>query len=515
MSIVGYNIIMQHTTISEAEFIAQVNAGDLRFEGIQFNFPVELHSNYEGEFVFDNCRFIDEVSFANAAFLDRCTIVECHFHEDVDFALCSFERFAYLRDNIFHGRVNFKRTIFSRNVNFNSSIFMGEVYFDHSFFKGEASFYRTKFQHNLFFHKSYLGVRADFSYVTFSPEHTTSFFAVQNSYELMDGTRSPRTPPVLIFRFIYFPRKTLFTNVDLSHSIFQDCYLIPIIFKNCFFAQVGGRSGFYQEHALRVEMATDPEMFDRIKRGIDTMTIRLDNEELQKLQVHDIVTFYDRDNPDDRYPIFITWLYRAGTTEDLFNKLEQRLPYTDFDDYRERLGNFYSDQDMQEQGLVGFSFKKFSEYRHWENLEDINRQMKRSLEDSRDWQKAGDFYVGEMNAMIKRLTVRGEKKMYRFAMRMYGWLSGYCESFLHIILHMVASFSISILILHAFRPELTFASLFDSNFRLFIPVFGNNTATLAELELVPWQNMIMEFQVVWYYLLWLFLALTLQRKFKR
>ena len=510
-----YNIFMQEMSISEAACMAQLEAGETRFSGVTFNFPLELHTNFSTEVVFDRCHFLEEVSFAHAVFSERCTFHECHFHQDVDFSLTSFERFVKMADNVFHERTSFRRTIFNANVSFASSIFIDEVFFDRSFFKKEASFFRTKFEHNLFFHKSYLGVRVDFSYTTFSPDHTTSFFAIQNSYPLMDGNRSPRQSPVIIFRFIYFPRKTLFTNVDLSRCIFQDCYLIPIIFKNCRFAQIGGRSGFYQEHARQVEMATDSEMFDRIKRGIDTMTIRLDSPERQAWQVHDVVTFFDQENPTDRYQVFITWLYRSETTQDFFTKLEQRLPYTDFDEYRERLQTFYSPQEIEEQGLMGFSFKKFNEHRHWENLEDINRQMKRSLEDSRDWQKAGDFYVGEMNAMIKRLRVKREKPLYRWTMNFYGTLSGYCESTLHIVLHMAASFSISILILHLFRPELGFAALFDANFRLFIPVFGNNTATLQELGLVPWQNMIMEFQVVWYYLLWLFLALTLQRKFRR
>ena len=506
---------MQQTTISESEFLEQISKGDLRFEDVQFNFPVELHANFDQEVVFDGCRFIDEVSFANAAFLNRITISECHFHEDVSLALTSFERFAYCNDNVFHGRVDFRRTIFNTNVNFVGSIFRGEVFFDHTFFTGEVSFYKVQFLNNLYVHKAYLGTRADFSYVTFSEDHTTSFFSIQNNYPRMDGELSRSTPPVLIFRFIYFPQKTLFTNVDLSHSIFQDCYLIPIIFKNCSFAQIGGRSGFYQEVSRKIDMGTDSGMYDRIARGIDTMTIRLNVDERRDMQVGDIVTFCNNDDPTKQYPVFVTWVYRARDADQLFNRLTQRLQYTDFDEYRERVESFYTAEQIDECGLMGFSFKQFDEYRHWENLEDVNRQMKRSLEDSRDWQKAGDFYVGEMNAMIKRLGVHGEKKMYRFAMRMYGALSGYCESFLHILVHMAASFAVSILILLAFRPDLGFAALFDANFKLFIPVFGNNTATLAELGLVPWQNMIMEFQVVWYYLLWLFLALTLQRKFRR
>jgi len=120
-----------------------------------------------------------------------------------------------------------------------------------------------------------------------------------------------------------------------------------------------------------------------------------------------------------------------------------------------------------------------------------------------------------MRAMNNRLAVAGEQRLYRWGMKIYGFVSGYCESVYRILVHMAVSFSVSMLILLGFKPDFGFAALLDANVKLFIPVFGNNTATLGSLELQPWQNVIMELQVVWYYLIWLFLALTMQRKFKR
>ena len=487
----------------------------MRFVYRTFDFPVEIHHNLQGEVVFDNCEFKEEVSFDNASFLGLCTIVGCHFHQNVSFSFTSFDHYADMRANVFYARLELKRTIFRRNVNWTKGIFRGEVFVDHAHFGREVSWYRAQFFNNFYIHKTYMGTRVDFSYAAFSPEHMTSFFSSNRVREGMDGALQAAPAPVLIFRYIYFPPKTLFTNIDLSRSIFQDCYLIPIIFKNCRFLETGGRQIFYQETARHYEMPTQEHMYERITKGIDMLTIRRDTPERRDIQVNDTVTFYNIKNPCERYTVFPTWIYRPSKGRDIFEHIGNRFSYIDLEEYRSFMDQFYSPKEIEEHGLMVFSFKPFDEYRHWQNLEDINRQMKRSLEESRDWQRASDFYVGEMKAMIERLRMSKEKPLYRRFLRVYGWLSGYCESFAHIGVHMLLSFSVSMLILFAFRSDLSFSALFDANFKLFIPVFGNNTATLDELGLVPWQNVVMELQVVWYYLLWLFLALTMQRKFKR
>ncbi len=506
---------MQYTPITKVELEQALKDGQTSFVYRTFDFPVEIHSNIATPVLFDNCEFKEEVSFANAAFLETCTIVGCHFHQNVSFALTSFERFAKMQANVFYARLELKRTIFRRNVNWSQGVFQGEVFIDHAHFGREVSWYRAQFTNNFHMHKAYMGTRVDFSYATFSPEHTTSFFSSNRVRTRMDGKAQVSPAPVLIFRYIYFPRKTLFTNIDLSCSIFQDCYLIPIIFKNCTFREVAGRQVFYQETAKRYEMATEESMYARIIKGIDTISIRLNTPDRQDLQINDIVTFYNASDPRQRYTVFPTWIYHPSKGKDIFEHLKSRLPYIDLEEYKSFIKGVYQTQDIQTHGLMAFSFKLFDERRHWQNLEDINRQMKRSLEESRDWQQASDFYVGEMKAMIKRLGVMKEKPLYQYFLQIYGWLSGYCESFTHIAVHMVLSFSASMLILLSFRSDLSFSALFDTNFKLFVPVFGNNTATLHELALLPWQNVVMEIQVVWYYLLWLFLALTMQRKFKR
>lgn len=451
----------------------------------------------------------------NATFLKRFMMEECTVHGDVDMAHAIFKRFASFRDTHFYQRMHARRTVFVRNTTFLECVFEGEVFFNYTQFTTEVSFFKTVFANNVTFHKAYMGHRADFSYASFSRDHTTTFFSLLNSYPRIDGSDSKFQPPVFIFRYIFFPHNTLFTNVNLSKTLFQDCYIVPIIFKNCIFSKAWGRNCFYQELAKQIAVPTNQIMYDRIVSGSDTLTIRLDDESRQHLQIGDIITFVNSSNTKQKYRAFITWIHRAETADLLFQRLSQRMPYKDFDHYRELLNEFYTPMQIDQFGLMGFSFKPFDERRHWENLEDVNRQMKRSLEDSRDWQKAGDFYIGEMRAMINRLAVNKEQRLFRWGMKVYGFVSGYCESVYRILVHMAVSFSISLLILLWFKPELSFAALFDANFKLFIPVFGNNTATLHSLELESWQNVVMEIQVVWYYLIWLFLALTTQRKFKR
>jgi len=506
---------MQLSTFSQEKFQAQLAAQNGVFENMEFDFRVELHNNYDFEIVFRNCVFQEEISFVNATFLERFVFNECTAHKDVDMAHAIFKRFASFKDSSFKERLHARRTVFVRNVVFMESTFEGEVFFNHTQFTAEVSFFKTIFDNNVTFHKTYMGHRADFSYASFSRDHTTTFFSLLNSYPRINGNESDFQPPVFIFRYIFFPSNTLFTNVNLSKTLFQDCYIIPIIFKNCVFSKAWGRNCFYQELAKQIDVFTNEHMFERIESGADTLSIRLDDEDRKNLQIGDIVTFVNSSDTTQTYSAFITWIHRAETADLLFERLAQRMPYKDFDHYRALIGRFYTQMQIDQHGLMGFSFKPFDERRHWENLEDVNRQMKRSLEDSRDWQKAGDFYVGEMRAMNRRLKVNNEQRLYRWGMKVYGFVSGYCESVYRILVHMIFSFSISLLILLAFKPELSFAALFDANFKLFIPVFGNNTSTLNALELASWQNVVMEIQVVWFYMIWLFLALTTQRKFKR
>ena len=506
---------MQLTSITQESFEQAIAKGQGSFENCQFDFTLVMQANYDFPVSFINCDFLEEVSFLNATFLSYFTMHDCVLYQDVDMTHTIFKRFASIKDSYFHERLNARRTVFARNVNFTESIFGGEVFFDKTQFTAEVSFYKTQFTNSLTFHKAYMGVRADFSYASFSRDHTTTFFSLLNSYPLMNGTESSFQPPVFIFRYIFFTKNTLFTNVNLSKTLFNECYIVPVVFKNCVFSKIRSRNCFYQELAKQITISTNNDMYNRIVDGSDTLTVRLDDEDRKDLQIGDIVTFTNSSDTTQSHRVFITWIYREETSKRLFERLSERMPFKDFDHYRSLIEQFYTEEQLEQYGLMGFSFKLFDERRHWENLEDVNRQMKRSLEDSRDWQKAGDFYVGEMRAMNQRLTVAGEQKLYRWGMKVYGSVSGYCESTYRILVHMIFSFSISMLILLAFKPEFGFAALFDANFKLFIPVFGNNTSTLASLELLPWQNVVMELQVVWYYLMWLFLALTMQRKFRR
>lgn len=507
---------MQYTTYSRADFEQALEKGETIFERIIFDEAIHLGDHFENELSFIRCRFTASFSLNSGFFEKHLHMHKCHFEENVDFAHATFKDYVYIKNTVFNSRANFERADFQSNVNFYGSTFGGETYFNHTYFSQEASFYKVRFLDNVYFHRSYMGVRADFSYVSFSPERTVSFFSILDSFNPPHGGPSVVKPPIFVFRYVYFPRQTLFTNVDLSKSIFQDCYIIPIIFKNCRYAKLGDRDCFYQEQAKHVSLNIASGDFDSIACGDDRLTVQLDTEEYHDLQIGDQITFFNEEEKTQSFKGFITWIYRGESVEELFSELSERMSHKDFSHYQEKLIDSYGIHNVAAEGLVAVVFKHFDERRHWENLEDINRQMKRSLEDSRDWQRAGWFYAGEMNAMTQKLKVLGERPLYRVFMQAYGLMAGYCESVQRILAHMLVSFSVSILVLFSFAEDtFSFTELLEYNLGLFIPLLGGKTITLSELGLEPWQNIVMFIFIIWYYMLWFFLALTLQRKFRR
>jgi len=506
---------MQKTIVSQDQFIQQVANGEVHFENCRFEFDVNLNQTYDFPFMFDECEFTESFSCKDGTFGKRFSLKDCVFHDSFSCAYALFEKYTHIKNNAFHGRVDMKKTTFYGHVSFYGSEFLNETFFDHTFCHGEASFYKTRFASNVYFHRAYLGNRVDFSYVAFSPLHTVSFFSIQNTYVRRDGTDMVHQPPAFIFRYIFFPTKTMFTNVDLSRALFQDSMITNIVFKNCNFSKKGGRSCFYPETAGKTMMSTNQDMFARIANGDDSMTIRVNDERRKNLQIGDQITFFDSSDPEKQHKVFVTWIHRGRNVEHFFDTMNERTHGVDVDEYRLRLERHYDAADIETHGLIGISFKPFDEKRFWTNLEDINRQMKRSLEDSRDWQEAGDFYRGEMHAMINRMRANKEHPVYRKVLSVYGFTTGFCESFGRIAIHMMLSFAFSLLVMLAFRPDLSFSQLLEYNLGFFIPLLGGKTVSLSELNLPPWQNVIMMIQIMWYYLLWFFLALTLQRKFRR
>ncbi len=485
------------------------------FSNVTFPFVINLSQNFDFALDFSHATFLEDVSFANSAFIEEVSFKHAEFKQDLDFSLADFFKRVHFDDIDCYGTTTFRRTSFTKMVHFKGAYFYGDVFFERTFFARESLFIKTHFLRDVYFHKTFFGMRADFSYAAFADLYVSSFFSIRSSYEKMDGTTTEDIPPRLIFRYVFFPKKTMFTNVDLSRVIFQDSMIEQIIFKDCKFSQIEGRNCFYSEIAKEVEFMSNPDRFERIKSGQMSLDFRLNDGRRRGLNIGDVITFVNKEKSNQKFKTFIIERHVGKDWDELFETMSIVHPYRDFNEEREFLGDQYHSERVSKSGVVAYGFKKFDDQKHWENLEDVNRQMKKSLEDSKDWQKAGDFYRGEMIAMINSMKEKKEKPVYRTALALYGIFSGFCESVGRIFVFMMISFAISILILNQFKPEFSFVEILQYSFGFFIPLLGKESISLRSLELLPWQNIVIMIEIVWYYLLWFFLALTLQRKFKR
>lgn len=503
------------TFITEAEFRSRIDKKDGDFKGLLFEFPVNLSQHFDFSLDFSGCTFSEDFSCVNSTFLEEVNFNESVFKQDSDFSLATFIHRTHFDGAKLYGTSTFKRTNFQRMVHFIGTYFHGDAFFERTFFTKEVLFIKSHFLRDVYFHKTFFGMRADFSYAAFADLYVSSFFAIRSNYQRMDGSTMDSLPPRLVFRYVFFPRKTMFTNVDLSRVIFQNSMLEQIIFKDCRFSDKDGRNCFYAEIAKSIDIQVSQEHYQELSKEIIHIHYCLNDNRESNINIGDHLIFINSENTSQKYKTFITERHTAKDWDSLFLKLELVNPYRDYQVIKESLDQAYTEQEIEEHGVVAYGFKRFDDEKHWENLEDMNRQMKKSLEDSKDWQRAGDFYRGEMEAVIELMKIKKEKPVYRSALALYGVVSGFCESVVRIFLFMGISFGIYLIVLSQFRSDLSFIQLFEYSLGFFIPLLGRDAVSLRSLDLLPWQNIVLMIGILWFYLLWFFLALTLQRKFRR
>lgn len=503
--------------ISLTEFQNKIEAKDGDFTNLLFEFVVVLDGTYDFDLDFSGSIFGKSFVAQDVVFEGDFSCSYAEFKHELNLSHSVIFGRAQFSDSKIHGSADFSNMTFNRMARFKRAYFYGDAFFDKTVFMKETLFVKTHFMRDVYFHKTCFGRRADFSYATFSDLHSSSFLSVRSGceYQEADTTKSSDAP-FLIFRYIFFSRRAMFSNVNLSRAVFSNSMIERIVFKDCEFSKKDDRSCFYVEVAQEVEIILEEEEFKKIQSGEQYMCFTQMDKEKQHLNIADRILFINKENPNETHRVFIVERHIAQNPEALFTKLSLIHPHIDYKQHTRALTNAY-DKGRVEEGeeVVAYSFKRFDDRRHWENLEDINRQMKKSLEDSKDWQKAGEFYRNEMEAMIERMAQNGEKLVYRKSMELYGVITGFCESVVRILFFLVISFLISLLVLHQFRPELSFPLLLEYIFGFFIPTLGRDALSLRTLNLTPWQDIIIMTMIMWYYLLWFFLALTLRRKFRR
>ena len=486
--------------ITEREFWEKIKNKDGDFSKYEFDFRIDFKKESEIDFElnFSKSIFRDKVTFRKTKFRDNFFIANSVFEKEVDFF-----------DSVFEDNFSANNATFKNNTLFNMVKFYEDVDFNKTSFQSTVYFKKARFIKNVFFHKTKFYRKADFSYAHFSNDNISSFISINENKEL----HNIKYPPLFIFKNILFSSSTVFNDVDLSRAVFQDSIIENIIFKECTFPKIDGRNSFYVEKPEKATLNIDGD-FEKISNEEINTIILGDNEDAAEMCLSDLIKIKDSETGKSETFFVVTKFIFDSLNEatEKINKINNKRYYIGIKDMSMKVVNV---DDSHDGKIIALRVKKFVPEKHWEVLEDLYRQMKKSLEDSHDWQMAGDFYKGEMNAKMNLLRVRKEQSGYRVMLWIYKLISYFGESITRILLIVFVSGFFGTLILKSFKPESSILDVISTNISLYMPIFGSNTITIETLQLTSFQEIVIYAEVAWFYFMWLILAIATRRRFRR
>ena len=269
----------EYKNISEKEFWEKLGRGEKDFQKYDFDFIVDFRKISEINFELDFSKsiFRKEVFFSKTSFNKLFIIAKAIFESEVDFFGSTFKDDFIANSSVFNKNTIFNMVRFHNNVDFNKSTFKTPVYFK-----------KTRFLNNLSFQKTRFLSKVDFSYSHFSSDGIVSFLSINDS-RICPSLKIP----LFIFKNILFPPTTIFNDVDLSRTVFQDSIIEDIIFKDCKFPQIEGRNSFYVEKPKIAKLSIDSGLLDELLNG-ETNTIIIDsNDPASKLCLSDRLIIND------------------------------------------------------------------------------------------------------------------------------------------------------------------------------------------------------------------------------
>ncbi len=480
--------------ITEREFEISLNNKNGNFKNKIFNFKIDISNFKKIDFSlnFENSIFSENVNFSKTIFNNEINISKAVFLKNVNFSKSNFSK-------------NFTayKTEFYQFVYFNHSSFLSNTDFNKAIFHNNVTFRKTQFLKNLFFNKTFFYKKIDFSYASFSDSHLTSFISINQKFN-----KEKIHPPFFIFRYIYFSDKITFTNTDISKTIFQDSNILSIIFKDCTFPKKNKRNALYSEISKTGKLKIKESIKDLSTGTVNTILVPF-SKELNDLNIGDKLEISNEKNKD---LFFIINRFDSSNKKD-FKIIDQVNSINSVSHF-----NNLSCKDctiINETKNIAFQIKKFNYRKHWEILEDNYRQLKTASEQANNWEAANEFYRAEMSAQIKKLAFNKEKKFYRSGLFVYKAISCFGSSIVRIWITIFISLLLGMVLLSLIKPELSFFELAEKNIMFFLPIFGETADQLKNLQLQSWQNLIILIEITWFYLLWLILAITIQRRFKR
>jgi uncharacterized protein YjbI with pentapeptide repeats len=342
--------------IKKSEFREKLSRGDGDFSLRVFDFSFDFSEIIKGEIGeinfdldFSKSIFKQDISFAKTTFKKSFIISKAEINGVADFFNAKF-----------NGNFQARYSIFSQKVNFNLARFLSDADFNRSVFLDSVHFKKVRFQRNLFLGKVMFSKKVDFSYAHFSNEYYTSFMSINKFNN--NKIYGKFGPPYLIFRSIYFPKRTIFNNVDLSRTIFQDSVINGTVFKDCSFPKKDERNAFYPEIAKEVEIEIDSGLKNLKEEAANTILLPANNE-VNDLNISDIIKIKEK-GKNFSETFFIVTRFDGDSPAALRKILQRSNLKKIYTGFNEIICQDCTEPAMKNSKVVAFRLKKFDQKKH-------------------------------------------------------------------------------------------------------------------------------------------------------
>ena len=401
-----------------ASFEKVIFEKEARFKKTKFLGNTNFYkTNFKDKASFLEAEFKKETHFGQANFESIVHFGKAQLLEDTDFTFTVFKGLTTFRDTKFVNKLSFYKTKFAEHVNFNDSQFK-----DCS--KEAVVFGKTEFSKELDFEN--ITIKGDnplrFNSVIFSRRYLTDFCEINEKKKIK--VSGEKEPALLIFEDISFPSEFVFSRCRLAKTKFLDCIIEKAKFLNCHFSIKGhfpfNRDSFYFKEKEE-NKPNKKNIWDKIETYLKLLKSYLKFSLVWLVIVQILLLFFPKiiEMWLSPYTIIITIV---GIFFSLIHlRLEKRI--VKFNSLLVVFGALFSAgillscfPDIPFGNIttgLPFSISFFIIVvlfccSLWERVknqkkepsrqdrEQLSRQMKSSLEASKSWKQAGDFYIDEL-----------------------------------------------------------------------------------------------------------------------
>lgn len=392
-----------------------------------------------GGFAIEECLFIGHVTLNNADingamyisqcdFNDRLSLNAAHFRSKVTFSDNTLKKKVACIGSSFDDDVNFNMQCFDGHAEFGSSRFQEKANFTNCIFRDNASFIETEFYGATFFKDATFEKSASFQKVLFSDldmvgtNYNSGVSFKKASFNDLANLNGLTAHKNLDFSYVETKGKLLLHGVKVNRLWLFGCnFDTSVTFNGCSIGTLN-----YETHK------GERVAFNRCKIEYPQL-FRTENETIAKQNNYEIKWSFSNQDCSG-----LTFLNMSLEGADFLGAdiVDTRFISCHWEQ-NERYAKVSRHNEICATGGHENLYLLYSLY----------QQLKKNLEDVRDYQSSGDFHYREMELRSKLLKEKRKKRVERFVLWLYWVTSDYGENYVKIAGWFVMSFVVATLLM--------------------------------------------------------------------